>query len=687
MNFNIGKWGNILRLFIVLGALFLAIGCSDESNSPKFVAPPKLVHAGSIPVALSAIVEFRADQAVVASYTITDGTHTWQGDSRDAVLLGRPSGASYTETHRDAVLKFRPNTQHRIQVRITNSKGQSTEFSEPLTFTTKALPENFPRIRVDGEGNFGADPVMALLSLASHHPNTPSDDGQTQPGGWLVGLDNTAGVVWYMQADYHWNTIKQLESGNLRLYSDLGHSIEVDMLGRKVRGWAAPNDLAGRMYFRKHGIPAIPLSVDGIHHRAVTVPNGNSLVLSYELEYQTTRIDGTQQAFVGDIISELDSVGNVVKEWRLGDLLDNTRAGFETAESAALTLYAARYSSSPQVQWVDWSSASGLAYDKSRDTIVVALRNQRALAGLGRTSGELKWLLSAPAGWGHSHASKVLYPSSGQSSDSDDWPDMFGQPYIAPDGQLLVLDSRGLGSASRVVRYSINEKDQRFSQTTSHSLADERPSKMIYTSEERRVLIIADASGLLPSATLSSLPYAQIVNNKPLDAKHSELLVTLANHALLDAILIDRSLPPEPPAASASGRDIPPVNQSANDVASAVALVPATITGVLEQVPVTEGDWRILIGAPGEQTARTLSIDQQRGQVAVGHLEDYPVIIVIKDRGLSFTYRTTGVEGTASFKFNGNISDNGYEAEGLLDIRDAGGQILAADVPWSGVKK
>ena len=692
-----------LPLIFIVSYVLLAAGCSDVAGPPKFTSPPKLVDNISGAVALSAVVEFESNQAVVATYTVTDSKQMWDAHSRDVSLLVKSKQADYEGeqadykvAHRDALLKFRPQTQHQIRVRITNREGQATEFSKSLSFNTGALPETFPEIEDTQGRDIGDDSnAIRLLSVSSKTVSDNKFDGnQSLAVGWLIGLDPLGAVVWYLPTDYHWHAIEPLESGNLRLYSDLGHSIEIDMLGKKIRGWAAQSDRLGSQYLQKHSLPLFPLQVDGIHHRSDTSVGDNSLALSYEIEYRTGQVDGRQRAFFGDVVSELDSLGNIVQQWRMGDLLDPERGGFETFDSLGVDFYGRAghtesQAQSMQRQTIDWSSASGLAYDNKTDTIIVALRNQRALVGFGRASGKLKWLVAEPAGWGQGHADKVLYPDSSSRGLDGGWPLSFGKPHVTPDGHIIVLDRQLPGDVSRVMRYRINEKDLTFTQTISHELAiDLRPSRMLYAKNQDRLVVLADGGEVQPTAALFTLPYSAAANNQSVNKAHFDSALRLKNARILDAIVVPQIIPP---ALSTDSRVVadPSLEKIDSDEGPpATAAEPAAVDPTLDQTPVTEGDWTIIMGPPGsKQLQQTLKIDQQRGPVAIGYLDEYPVMVRIKNRSLRFTYRTTGYRGTAQFRFDGVISASGLEVAGLLRIRDSDGQILESDIPWHGTRQ
>jgi len=250
--------GTYLGLLIA----FLLSACDSPTTSPLFTQPPTLMVYPETAVSLSTTISFEADQPVVASYTITAGDRTWQAHTRSSAATDQAS--LFKPKHQEVLLRFLPDTEHRIVVQITNAQGQSSQISQPLVLQTPPLPKGFPT--VEGNNTYGLYqvPGITLLSVVADGPRAEHEPDKAQqktagpaPGGCLIGLDDTASIVWYMPTDWRWQTIEQLPSGNLRLYSDLGSSLEVDMLGNKIRAWAAIRDVAGQRYFQQQGLQPI----------------------------------------------------------------------------------------------------------------------------------------------------------------------------------------------------------------------------------------------------------------------------------------------------------------------------------------------------------------------------------------------------------------------------------------------
>ena len=679
---------------------FLLSACDSPTTSstsgPVFTQPPTLMVHPETAVPLSTMISFEADQPVVASYTITAGDRTWQAHTRSSAATDQAS--LFKPNHQEVLLRFLPDTEHRIIVQITNAQGQSSQISQPLVLQTPPLPKRFPT--VEGNNGLYQVPGITLLSVVADGPRAEQEPDKAQqekaesaPGGWLVGLDDTASIVWYMPTDWRWQTIEQLPSGNLRLYSDLGSSLEVDMLGNKIRAWAAIRDVAGQRYFEQQGLQPIRAEIEGMHHRRQLLPNGNSLVLSYEIEYRSTYFPNTRlktgktEPLLGDIISEVSPVGETVRQWRLADLVDSSRRTLQADTSTPFFDWA---SAEPAAQ-IAWSGASGLVYDPEKGRIIVALRNQQALVGIDYFSGQLKWILADPRGWKSPWAERLLSVAprsvAGSATDALIWPQGLGQPHLGQNGEIILLDQRVPGSESRMLSYTVDETTMTFTQNSSHRVKAYPPARLQYIDSQQRILLgtaVDDATQ--HTSRLSHFSLKSIVSNSE-DKLQPEYSLRLGNVLIEDLLVVSQLLPPQFPAPqshsakTARGR----AAIGTQDLAANSPTTEAPITD--KTMPLAEGDWRISVGRPGQQSQQILKIDQQRGALALGYLDQYPVMVMLKGDHMRFTYRSSGAAGSVSWKFRGSLSAGGHQVEGLLSIYDAAGQTLAAQIPWQGTKR
>lgn len=260
---SISTFPKLLGLAALLLPLQFLVGCDSTTSTPApaFLSKPQLLSYDSV-VPLSAAVTFESDQSVVATYKISDGQSSWQAhtlfdQSQKPVRLNTShsskshlSKSHLSKSHRDFLLKFKPETKHQIYVRITNASGQTTEYAKPLNFYTPALPEGFPKIEdlVTTEGVYDQSASVkqndiALISAINKQSEPNLKPQKQDVTGWLLAVDShSAEIVWYMPTDIRWQSLEQLKTGNLLLYTPLGSALEIDMLGNKLAAWPAPKD-------------------------------------------------------------------------------------------------------------------------------------------------------------------------------------------------------------------------------------------------------------------------------------------------------------------------------------------------------------------------------------------------------------------------------------------------------------
>jgi hypothetical protein len=390
---------------------------------------------------------------------------------------------------------------------------------------------------------------------------------------------------------------------------------------------------------------------------------------------------------LGDIISEVSPVGETVRQWRLADLVDSSRRTLQADTSTPFFDWA---SAEPAAQ-IAWSGASGLVYDPEKGRIIVALRNQQALVGIDYFSGQLKWILADPRGWKSPWAERLLSVAprsvAGSATDALIWPQGLGQPHLGQNGEIILLDQRVPGSESRMLSYTVDETTMTFTQNSSHRVKAYPPARLQYIDSQQRIVLgtaVDDATQ--HTSRLSHFSLKSIVSNSE-DKLQPEYSLRLGNVLIEDLLVVSQLLPPQFPAPqshsakTARGR----AAIGTQDLAANSPTTEAPITD--KTMPLAEGDWRISVGRPGQQSQQILKIDQQRGALALGYLDQYPVMVMLKGDHMRFTYRSSGAAGSVSWKFRGSLSAGGHQVEGLLSIYDAAGQTLAAQIPWQGTKR
>jgi len=389
------------------------------------------------------IVEVATNRAVTGSVAVSGGGEDWRVSLEPA-----------SESHQTALIGLKPDTEYQVTVTV---EGEGDELSsEPLTWRTPPLPDDFPKLELVASTPSLMEPGMTLFDDRLSH--------------YLVVVDALGEVRWYFRNDTMTTGHLLARNGHLIFVSGKTELVEIDWRGTTVTRWFAsrtaedltpPDD-------------AIPVDVSVFRHTVFEMPNGNLLTLSDEVrvidDYPTSTTDPdaptTTADVIGDLIVELTREGELEKRISLLDLLDPTRVG--------------RDSTGLGVQ--DWAHCNAAAYDPASDSYLVSSRHQDAVFKIDRTTESLVWILGNPANW-REPWSDFLLTSTG---DDFQWP--YHQHAVQPvPGGVGLFDNGNYGApafaeerettVSRAVRFAIDEEAMTVSQTFSHTpIADGEPA-------------------------------------------------------------------------------------------------------------------------------------------------------------------------------------------------------------------
>ena len=151
---------------------------------------------------------------------------------------------------------------------------------------------------------------------------------------------------------------------------------------------------------------------------------------------------------------ELSSDGNLLNTWKLTDILDPTRIGFDSLNSRPAGF--------------DWAHANAVLHDPGDDSIIVSVRHQDAIVKFSRSTGNLEWILGNHDNWPSEFQPFLLAPVGAPF----EWQYHQHAQMITPSGTLLLFDNGNYraspfdGSAptpdylnySRAVEYAIDEE-------------------------------------------------------------------------------------------------------------------------------------------------------------------------------------------------------------------------------------
>lgn len=431
-------------------AVVLLIGCGD-TTAPSFTTAPSLAANPNEAVPLAAIVTATTDEAAELLIEITDGESTW----------GTPETDPLATQHERAVFGFKPGRQH--QVRVT-ARDQAGNVSAPheLTFDTPPLPDDFPPLEVLISKPEKMEPGVTLFSLM----RWPTGEEEDETFGLILAIDNAGDIVWYYRGDDALGDPRPLANGNLLCMIGHNRAIEMDLLGNVVAQWHAaqhPNPEA----VEKVPEGSIPVETETFHHEIQEMPSGNLLVLSTELrrmeDYPTDPVhpDRNRKAanVIGDVVVEFDRDGSIVNEWKLMDMIDPYRVGYDSLAPIWNDWAYTEVEGGTK----DWAHGNSLFYDEPDDAIILSFRHQDAVVKFSRETGELIWILGTHDGWDDSWKPFLLEPRGEVA-----WQYHEHAARTTPQGTLMLFDNGNnrawppkqkqevKDSYSRVVEYDID---------------------------------------------------------------------------------------------------------------------------------------------------------------------------------------------------------------------------------------
>jgi hypothetical protein len=359
--------------------------------------------------------------------------------------VATPSSLIEAREHCIVLIGLRPSTDYTVTVRALTETGISS-VGRPVRLRSGALPDDFPAIDAYCDGDRMA-PGFTLLSLTPSlmpvaDQGACSDDGDEQlMFGYLVIVDDRGYVVWYHRIELSIEDAKQLPNGDLIVNCDDCITRQINILGETVREWTT-NAATDIMPYDQHGRPranpdAIHVPAHSMHHEVSMLPEGNLLFLSTELREIHGSGNGPcagvdRYEVIGDVVVEADSLGNIVGEWRVLDVLDPIcRPGTHLCTGGRRTVTPAIFYPSAEFPR-DWSHANAVTLDRRRNALLISLRHLDAIIAVRYSGGE-----DGPAGellWELGHDGNMTL-------ESGSWPYHQHAVKLQEDGSILLYDN------------------------------------------------------------------------------------------------------------------------------------------------------------------------------------------------------------------------------------------------------
>jgi len=404
-------------------AATLALGCAgdkpskdnvDDFPGPEFLDGPTIGPAQQrAPLSFVLSLQTDTDASVTADLLEEDGTLTV---------------VNYTQSGTDfelPLLGFKGNAVTQVTVHITDAQGTTT--AAPIA-VEPTLPNEWPDIEAVVSQPDKMEPGYRLFSV---RPALFVNDNE-----FLMVADERGEIVWTLVPDEVILDIKPFQNGNLLAVQEAD-----DMVGGPVVEYTLLGDETSRWKSNAHAREGVIVDgIEGFHHDVIALDNGDFMGLSKEPffieNYHMSYVDRpvvAPQTVSADIIVSFTPSGEVLDTWRLSELLDPQRIGYDAIDvTHSDGLY-------------DWTHANAIMLDPADGNLVVSVRNQDAIIKIDVDTHELIWILATPDNWNAEWMEFLLTPRGDL-----EWSFHQHGHDISEDNRILVFDN-GLQRASPFV--------------------------------------------------------------------------------------------------------------------------------------------------------------------------------------------------------------------------------------------
>ena len=462
---------------LILVSLFI-YGCG-QSSQPS-INSISLIQNPNPTVPLAAILNVSSSEPTTLSINIDDGEKSWSVNPNNIMQ----------SDHEVPVLGMRSDRMHTITASLTNADGNSIT-SEELFFETPPLPEAYPTPIINAYVEGEIEPGVTLFNINGRWNNDYPIVSTPANFSPAVIVDDMGEIIWYyLPEDHRVHDIRPWgNEGNL-VYeiwapSAWAGKVEIDMLGNIKRRWhftgTAGNIAEG----------SIPVETDSYHHDYSELPNGNILLMSTENRvienWYTSETDPNApraaQNVIGDIIIEMTLEGEVIREWKIHDILDVNRIGYNSLRKnywANHYQYADYVDTEAYGQVNDWSHGNAIIYEPKDHSFIMSVPYQDAVIKVDMDTGELVWILGNHDNWVEPWSDKLLTPVGDVG-----WSYKHHAISHTEKGTFLLFDN-GVGRASpfdermaleesysRAVEYAVDEENMEVRQVWEYGPGDE----------------------------------------------------------------------------------------------------------------------------------------------------------------------------------------------------------------------
>ena len=314
-------------------------------------------------------------------------------------------------------------------VKLTANYQDGTSETSVVSITGNSLPSDFVPVGVEkADATQMADGWTFIMA------------GSLQ--GYVYAIDETGAVRWILSEKGLGaaGSLLPLSNGNYLIGGDKSFGqyykynlFELNMTGQIINEYL----------------------VNGYHHDAQELPNGNLLILA-------NNVNGD---VVEDTMYEIErSTGAILRTWDL-----NSYFNVGNYNNAGQHVSDINYGSDTH----DWLHTNGMEYDESTNSVLISARHQDAVFSMSLETGDINWILSNPDDlWPEYLKEKLLKPTG----NNFEW--QYGQHNISllPNGDIMMFDNGDYRSKntnevlpategySRAVVYRIDKENMTVSQ-------------------------------------------------------------------------------------------------------------------------------------------------------------------------------------------------------------------------------
>lgn len=367
---------------------------------------------------LSAIVSFKTSKP--ASITV-------EVESNNNAKPVKNTFETVTTEHKIPIYGLYENQA--VNVKLTANYQDGTSQTSKISITGNSLPSDFVPVSVEKADTTQMVDGWTFIMAGSLQ-------------GYTYAIDETGAVRWILSEKGLGaaGSLLPLSNGNYLIGGDKSFGqyykynlFELNMTGQIINEYL----------------------VNGYHHDAKELPNGNLLIFA-------NNINGD---VVEDTMYEIErSTGAILRTWDL-----NSYFNVENYNHARQHISDVNYGSDTH----DWLHTNGMEYDKNTNSVLISARHQDAVFSISLETGEINWILSNPDDlWPEYLEEKLLTPTG------DDFEWQYGQHNISllPNGDIMMFDNGDYRSKntdgvlpategySRAVIYRIDEENMKVSQ-------------------------------------------------------------------------------------------------------------------------------------------------------------------------------------------------------------------------------